>query len=232
MNNEKEKQEKKGHLASWVALLTAIAAILGAIGFNQFFPDVVKRYIFGATPQPNPSVAPSISTSSSLPLSTPSPSQPPLTSTSPVVSTSSSTPSPVKRDDKINEIINGTTLQTELDGVVTWELKSCIREQTKVSCIFLLSSSEDAGYGILGTTRMVDSDGTPYPPSLIQIGTESGSNGNRVGNNMVRGARYKTIIEFSDVPNLVSQVVLLQVLPSSGYYSGVKFRNVPIVSIE
>jgi hypothetical protein len=67
MSDKEEKQEKKSHLAQWIALLTAIAAILGAIGFNQFFPDIVKSYIFVSVPQPSPSVEPSVSPSNQLP---------------------------------------------------------------------------------------------------------------------------------------------------------------------
>lgn len=67
MSNEQEKQENKSHLTQWVALLTAIAAILGAIGFNQFFPDIVKHYFSASTPQLSPSVTPSASPQISSP---------------------------------------------------------------------------------------------------------------------------------------------------------------------
>jgi hypothetical protein len=178
------------------------------------------------TPQtPQTSTPPVVSTSPSTPSSE-------LTSTPPVKSTSPPPTSLVERDDKINKIFSGKTLQKVPDGIVAWELKSCVREQLKVSCFFLLSSSEDGGYGILGS-RMVDSEGTAYsPPSLIQFGTGSSTNGDRVNIDMAKGARYKVIIEFSDVPTSISQAVLLQLLPSGGSYSGAKFRNVPIVSIE
>jgi len=49
MSDEREKQEKKSRLIAWATLLSAIAAVLTALGFNQFFPDIVKR-IFNPTP--------------------------------------------------------------------------------------------------------------------------------------------------------------------------------------
>ena len=38
-------QDNKPNLAGWAALITAIAALITAIGFPNFFPDLVKTYL-------------------------------------------------------------------------------------------------------------------------------------------------------------------------------------------
>jgi hypothetical protein len=62
-----DQQEKKSRLGGCVALITAIAALLTALGANQIIPELVK--ILTGRPSPPPT--------SSGPPFTPSPPQPP-----------------------------------------------------------------------------------------------------------------------------------------------------------
>jgi len=76
--------------------------------------------------------------------------------------------------------------------------------------------------------NLVDSSGNEYYANRFQIGNRSAVANNRLWVNLVKGARYKTIINFTDVPTSISQVTLFQV-DNAGYGSPVvKFRNVPI----
>jgi|GEM_PF-1764506 len=129
-----------------------------------------------------------------------------------------------------NRIDSDTTIQTEVDSYITLELKTCVRQQQKVRCILSLKSSEDTFYGLFDFTRgsstnAVDEQGTSYRASLIRIGKDDPQN---AGIRIANGARYKTIIEFADVPVSVSQFVALNLVPTNSPYRGSKFRNVPI----
>jgi len=96
MSDDQEKQEKKSHPTGGIGWLLAISAVLGALGVNQVFPDLVKRIISPSTPQPSspvtPSVSPPIQSSDPSPTpSSPSPPEPKPTPTpSPTPSSSSS----------------------------------------------------------------------------------------------------------------------------------------------
>jgi hypothetical protein len=122
------------------------------------------------------------------------------------------------------------TIQTTVSTGVTWDLKSCVRNQSTVSCTFSLSPSGDGNYGIDmdSETKLVDGAGNEYSGSKIQIGKRATGAGGRLDLNMAKGSRYKTIIDFNDVPNSISKVTLLQI--SIRYWGGttVKFRNVPV----
>ncbi len=129
-----------------------------------------------------------------------------------------------------NRTDSDTTIQIEVDSYITLELKTCVRQQQKVRCILSLTSSEDTSYGLFDFTRgsstnAVDGQGTSYRASLIRIGKDDPQNASI---RIAKGARYKTIIEFADVPASVSQFVLLNLVPTNSPYRGSKFRNVPI----
>jgi serine/threonine protein kinase, bacterial len=71
-----DKKEKGSDLAGCAAILTAIAALMTAIGFPAFFPELVKR-IFPVAPEPTPSARPQdsenpVSSEPALPQTSPS----------------------------------------------------------------------------------------------------------------------------------------------------------------
>ncbi len=130
-----------------------------------------------------------------------------------------------------NRTSSSSTIETQVDTErgVKWELQSCMRKpRNVVSCTFLLSIKQDYQYGISlrNGSRLVDSSGNSYPASGLQVANTSAGVDQFVWN-MAQGARYPTIIEFTDVPDSLSQVVLLEITPtwSSNH---VRFRNVPI----
>jgi hypothetical protein len=119
------------------------------------------------------------------------------------------------------------TIQTTVNDVVTWDLKSCVKNQSTVSCTFSLSPSRDKRYLIYmdSYTTLVDGAGNEYSGSKIQIGQRYTGAGGSLELNMAKGSHYKTIIDFNDMPNSISKVTLLQIRT---YEGNVKFRNVPI----
>ena len=124
---------------------------------------------------------------------------------------------------------NNVTIDTQIQGTVTWELKSCARGvRNVVSCTLSLSTSQDLGYVVVlnNETKLVDSSGNEYRANRVQIGDRTAGSGNQLNFNMAKGARYRTTINFTDVPTSISQVALLQVVTYA--YEQVKFRNVPI----
>jgi hypothetical protein len=225
MNDEKEKQEKKGHLAGWIGMLTAIAAILGAVGFNQFFPDVVKRYIFGSAsqssspsiPSPSLSSSPSVAsapTPSVAPVSTPSVTPPPKPSETP-------TPPP------------STSIQTKTSGnssggSVTWELQSCSRNLKTVRCAFTMSTGLNGNIG-LGASKIIDIGGNEYSSGLIQVGKRKAGAGSYLLFELIKGATYDTTIDFTEVPNSVTRIIALKVGGVNGG-SQVEFQDISISS--
>jgi len=138
-----------------------------------------------------------------------------------------------------NQVDSNVTIDTQESGAVTWAFKGCARKQKKVNCTFSLTSKKDAQYSIdVDGTRMVDPQGVSYFANSVKfgayhLGRSASGYGNQVRNNMAKGAKYETIIEFVDVPASVSQIILLESDPShNGYYGGqfptVKFRDIPI----
>lgn len=157
----------------------------------------------------------------------------------PIVTASTSTPAPNSLSSPIVPPLNNkpsapvpptsnNPSQTAVDSNVTWELKSCLRKQKNVSCIFSISTSEDRGYGISlnNKTSIVDASGNEYYSSKIQIGTRNAGSGGTLGLDLVKGSHYPTTIEFTGVPTSVSQVTLLEIQIIYGEL--IKFRDVPI----
>jgi hypothetical protein len=123
--------------------------------------------------------------------------------------------------------------QVATDWFVTWELESCARKTTVISCTFSLSPSYDNGYTVYSdnSTKLVDSAGNEYYASKIQSGTKVVGANSQVNLNMVMGSHYKTTVDFNDVPNSVSYVTLLQISTSKTGSTGLaKFRNVPFIN--
>jgi hypothetical protein len=170
-DNEKDRHEKKGNLAGWIGLLTAIAAILSAIGFNQFFPDIVKR-IVPSTPQSNPSTTPTVSVPTQTQLPDPSPT--PTTSSSPTPTPTPPNPGSQESTPTISAPLSLLPAQTVPVGDVSFDLQSCQRSGQTVRCNFLVKTQgEDVVLTIDSTwtdrTRLVDSIGTVYTAARAEI---------------------------------------------------------------
>lgn len=56
-----DEKDKKSDLVGWAAVLTAIATLITAIGFPNFFPDLVKQTFLKSSSQSAPSATPSTS---------------------------------------------------------------------------------------------------------------------------------------------------------------------------
>ncbi|TYQ28563.1 hypothetical protein PseudUWO311_03475 [Pseudanabaena sp. UWO311] len=135
-----------------------------------------------------------------------------------------------KSSSSSNRTDSDVTIDSQSHWSVTWDLKSCTRIQKKVRCILSLSSNQDTFIRVYASTRIVDSEGTSYSASLVQFGSQKIAGGghpyDNVGNSMAKGARYKTIFEFADVPASVSQINLLEA--PDGANGSIKFRDIPI----
>jgi hypothetical protein len=202
-DDEKDKQEKKGNLAGWIGLLTAVAAILGAIGFNQFFPDIVKRYIV-STPQPSSSITPSTPTPTPTQLPDPSPTPIPTPPTpTPTLPTPTSTPSNEREA-----------------GGLTFLLKGCRRSGSTVKCDFTVTSKSTINFGMMAWyNAVIDSEGKSYPGSLVDIG---GRSANNIGATIEPGINYALVLSFDNVPEQVNTAPLLKL------GNGIDYRNVSI----
>ncbi len=126
--------------------------------------------------------------------------------------------------------------QVATDWFVTFELQSCTKKPNNiVSCTFSLIPSQDGGYAVYSSksTKLVDSAGNEYYPSKIQSGTKVVGADSQVNFNMAMGSRYKTTIDFSDVPTSVPYATLLQIqTPNTGATGVAKFRNVPFINLD
>lgn len=133
---------------------------------------------------------------------------------------------PVSKPPKSSQPAIETTIDSQTEYGVKWELKSCVRgAKNLVSCTLVLSSEADRGFSLNAAeyTKLVDSSGSEYSANKIQIGKRVDRSS--VAINMAKGASYRTIITFADIPDSISQVVLFKVSYSNTYAS---FRNVPI----
>jgi len=125
--------------------------------------------------------------------------------------------------------------QVSTDGSVTWELKSCAKKQnTIVSCIVSISTSQDGPYDISvqNSTKLVDVEGNEYYPIKAQILKRVAGAGSILEFNMAKDSQYKVTIDFGDVPTSVPYATLLQILVHHSNRGGVKFRNVPIINLD
>jgi hypothetical protein len=134
---------------------------------------------------------------------------------------------PVAKPPKSNQTAVETTIDSQTEYGVTFELKSCIRgSKNLVSCTLVLSSDTDRNIGLHAAqwTKIVDSSGNEYIANKVQIGKKADRN--TVPVSMAKGASYRAIFNFPDVPTSVSKVVLFQISAVGGYY--INFRNFPI----
>lgn len=125
--------------------------------------------------------------------------------------------------------------QVATDGSVTWELKSCSRKQNNVvSCILLLTKSEDGSYGIFSNnnTKLVDAEGNEYYPIKIQNLKKVVGSDALLQLNMAKDAQYKVTIDFGNVPPSVLYATLLQASANGTITGGGKFRNLPFVNLD
>jgi hypothetical protein len=134
---------------------------------------------------------------------------------------------PVPKPLKSNQPGNDETIDTQVheDGV-TAELKSCVKgARNTVSCTFVLKSPRDLTFGVgaVGYAKLVDSAGNEYSSDKVKVGNRTGG---AVAVSMTKGATYRAVFNFVDVPASLSQVVLLQIGGNYGHL--MKFRNVPI----
>jgi hypothetical protein len=133
---------------------------------------------------------------------------------------------PVSRSAQTN---SNKKVQTQASGEVVFELMSCVRGSGNVViCTLSLSTQKDKQYSInLGPrSRLVDSSGNEYHAGKVQIGDRIANRDQTLYFNMADGAKYRTTVEFTDVPDAISQAVLVQIADSYG--GAVQFRKVPI----
>jgi len=122
--------------------------------------------------------------------------------------------------------------QIATDASVTWELKSCEKKQNLVvSCILYFTSSNDGGYYVSWSNgiKLVDGEGNEYYPSKLQIQKKVVGPNTPLYLNLAKDARYKTTIDFRDVPASTPYATLLEIGTS---YGGAKFRGVPFVNLD
>jgi pyrimidine deaminase RibD-like protein len=118
------------------------------------------------------------------------------------------------------------SIQTEVTGDLSLELQSCKRAGKTVRCNLFLSTATSRTVNLsTKQTRIVDSEGTEYYPNRFEVDKyNAGSSGN-LNLNFEKDTRYKTTIEFTDIPSNASQAALLNIGTPWGQ---AKFRNIPI----
>ena len=134
---------------------------------------------------------------------------------------------PVPKPPKFSQPAIETTVDSQTAYGVTYELKSCVRgTKNLVSCTLVLSSDKEQNLGLHAAqwTKLVDSSGNEYIADKVQIGKKADRN--TVSVTMAKGASYRAIFNFPDVPTSVSQAVLFQISGVGSFY--INFRNVPI----
>jgi hypothetical protein len=134
---------------------------------------------------------------------------------------------PVPKPPKSNQPGNDETIDTQAheDGV-TVELKSCVKgARNTASCTFVLKSRQDQNFTLYTAryAKLVDSAGNEYSSDKVKVGNRTGES---FAVPMAKGATYRAVFNFVDVPASLSQVVLLQIGGNYGHL--IKFRNVPI----
>ena len=114
----------------------------------------------------------------------------------------------------------------------TWELESCTKKQNDVvSCVFLLTSDQDANNTIYtgNGTKLVDNEGNEYYVRKVQVLKGVVGPNTSLSLNMVVGSKYKATVDFSDIPASVLYATSLQI---TTYGSLVEFRRVPFINFD
>jgi hypothetical protein len=133
----------------------------------------------------------------------------------------------VPKPSRATQADNDTTTASETQGAVTWELKSCARSAKNViNCTVVITSQIDYNNGLYAApyTKLVDGSGNEYFADKVQVGKKVDQKA--VSFFMAKGASYRAIFSFTNVPSSVSQAVLFQISGSGSVY--VNFRNLPI----
>ncbi len=134
---------------------------------------------------------------------------------------------PVPKPPKSNQPGNDETIDTQVHGEgITLELKSCVKgARNTVSCTLVLRSPQDQNFTLYTArySKLVDSAGNEYNSDKVKVGNRTGES---LTLPMAKGATYRAIFNFVDVPASLSQAVLLQIGGNYGHL--MKFRNVPI----
>jgi hypothetical protein len=133
----------------------------------------------------------------------------------------------VPKPPKSNQPSNDETIASQTQFGVTWDLKSCVRNaKNVVNCTVVLTAETDTNTGLYAApwTKLVDSSGNEYFADKVQVGKKVDQKA--VSFSMAKGAIYRAIFSFTNVPNSVSQVVLFQISASGSVYTN--FRNIPI----
>jgi hypothetical protein len=178
--------------------------------------DTIRTIKLSQSGQPNVIAVASLPAS---PIPSDSPSPTPFSSASP---TPSPDPSPP------------TTVQ--VDGNVTWELKSCIRQQKNVSCAFVINTAKEINgydFALSSYTKITDYKGREYYPSKGRFVSSTAEAGAWIArdiqkyNDLKKGPTYDVTIDFDfkDAPASVSEVNSLIIYRS---HSQIRFDGVPI----
>ncbi len=134
---------------------------------------------------------------------------------------------PVQKPPKPNQPGNDEIIASQTQFGVTWDLKSCIRNAKNiVNCTVVLTAEADTNTGLFAApwTKLVDSSGNEYFADKVQVGKKVDQK--EVAFSMAKGASYRAVFSFTNVPNSVSQVVLFQISAKGSVHTN--FRNIPM----
>jgi hypothetical protein len=171
---------------------------------------------------------------------TPSPSAPALETSSPVASSTtpnpenSNIPTPINSPTPSPSFINSsTTVFTQSNEGLTFQLKGCRKENETLRCEFFITDKKENRklyiYARSGdSSRVIDPQGTQYIAKSVDFGgTENSSS---VYQNLVQGIGLKAFITFDKMPTQLNQLALVEVLAwtqSQGYFT-VRFRDISV----
>lgn len=194
------------NLAGWAAILTAIAAIITAIGFPAFFPDLAKQF-FGQD-NSNPTI-----TDQNGDLSN---------STNPESQNNSEQD---QESTNLPEVRANNNDKFVVIDDVKFESLGCQKSSQKIKCAVLATNQAvDRNLEIYTENARIIASGEEYIANYIGIGNIQTSGNYKTSKKLVQNIPIKIFANFDGMQSPLSNIDLLEIVPRRG--NSIQIRDI------
>jgi hypothetical protein len=193
------------NLAGWAAILTAIAAIITAIGFPSFFPNLITQ-IFGLDNSNIENIEQKDNLSEN---------------------TNPESPDKFEQDQKSTNSTNEKASDniTVVDNI-KYEFVNCQQSSQRIRCTISVTNQDgDKSLSIFAYKARIIANGEQYAGKLISFGSQS-SFSSYTQTQLVKDISINLYINFDEISNSLSKIDLLEFSPSSS--QSIQIKNIQL----
>lgn len=195
-------ENNQPNLAGWAAILTAVAAIITAIGFPAFFPDLAKQF-FGSNNPNTESIAQGDNSSNETNLESNDESE---------------------QEQKTRSLDSEKANKDVIVENVKYKLINCQQSNQIIECsLSATNQAADRETRIRADNARIIADGEQYIAESISFGSHS-SFSSSARTQLVKEISINLYINFGEVSNSLSRIDLLEFTPS--YSKSVQIRDI------